>query len=231
MRIDLRIRASHTRAEIRVGAGAAGSKPLPTLLATGDSMMIGLDSFLGDELADVVSLNSDIHPGAGISNSRLDWVRLAATQASKYRPRITVILLGAAEGFPMITPAGTSVACCEQPWTDEYRRRLGEIVTSYERGGRGRVYWLTIPLPRQAQRRPITAVVNATIRAATAGVVGVTLVPLDRLFTPDGYRDVMRYRGHNVRVRDVDGLHLSLEGQAIAAREVASVIRATTRAR
>jgi hypothetical protein len=39
----------------------------------------------------------------------------------------------------------------------------------------------------------------------------------------------MRSRGRNVRVRDVDGLHLSLEGQAIAAREVASVIRATER--
>ena len=228
MRIDLGIRDNHTRAEIRVGSGAAGSRPLPTLLATGDSMMIGLDSFLGDELADVASLSSDIRAGAGISKPSLDWMRLAATQASRYRPRSTVVLLGAAEGFPMTTPAGASVACCAQPWIDEYRRRLGLIMTSYLRGGRGRVYWLTIP--RQAHGRPITAVVNATIRAAAAGVAGVTVVALDRLFTPDDYRDVMRYRGHNVRVRDVDGLHLSLQGQAIAAREVAGVIRATSRA-
>lgn len=79
------------------------------------------------------------------------------------------------------------------------------------------MYWLTIPLPRQAQRAPITAAINATIRAAAAGVAGVTVVLLDRLFTPDGYRDSMRYRGHTVRVRDVDGLHLSLQGQHAAA--------------
>jgi hypothetical protein len=102
-------------------------------------------------------------------------------------------------------------------------------MASYLRGGRSRLYWLTIPLPRQAERRPVTAAVNATITVAAAGVAGVTVVALDRLFTPDGYRDVMRYRGRNVRVRDVDGLHLSLEGQAIAAREVATVIRAAGR--
>jgi lysophospholipase L1-like esterase len=227
MRIDLRISGKHTRAQIRVGRGAAVDDPLPTLLATGDSMMIGLDSFLGDELADRVSLTSDIRAGAGISKSALDWVTLAASQAATHRPRDTVILLGAADGFPMTTPAGASVVCCEQPWVEEYRRRLAKIIGSYRRGGRGRVYWLTIPLPRQTERRPIVVAANVAIRAATAGVAGVTMIALDRLFTPDGYRDVMRYRGRNVRVRDVDGLHLSLEGQAIAAREVATVIRAT----
>jgi len=228
-RVDLRIRGSHTRAQVRVGAGAAVSKPLPTLLATGDSMMIGLDSFLGDELADRLSLSSDVHPGSGISKPGLDWLRLARAQASRYAPRDTVVLLGAAEGFAMTTPAGASVACCEQPWVDEYRRRLGVVMASYLRARGSHVYWLTIPLPRQPQRRPITAAVNAAIRAATAGVAGVTLVALDELFTPDGYHDVVRYRGRNVRVRDVDGLHLSPAGQAIAAREVASVIRRASR--
>jgi hypothetical protein len=227
-RIDLRIRGHHTRAEIRVGSGGAISKPLPTMLATGDSMMIGLDSFLGDELADVVSLSSDVRAGAGISNPGFDWLRLAEAQASTYRPRITVILLGVAEAFPMTTPAGATVPCCGgQPWVDEYRRRLTSIMHSYLRGGRGRVYWLTVPLPRQPQRLPTVLAVNAAIRATAAGVAGVTVVPLDRLFTPDGYRDVMRDRGHVVRVRDVDGLHLSIQGEAIAAREVASVIRRT----
>ncbi|MDX6678589.1 MAG: uncharacterized protein QOE31_2641, partial [Solirubrobacteraceae bacterium] len=183
-RVDLRIRGKHTRAQIRVGTNAAVNKPLPTLLATGDSMMIGLDSFLGDELADLVSLTSDVRAGTGISKSGLDWLRLAATQATRYRPRDTVILLGAAEGFPMTTPAGASVACCEQPWVEEYRRRLGKVMASYLRGGRGRVYWPTIPLPRQAERRLIVAAVNGAIRTATAGVPGVMLVALDRLFTP-----------------------------------------------
>jgi hypothetical protein len=98
-------------------------------------------------------------------------------------------------------------------------------MASYLRGGRGRLYWLTIPLPRQPQRLPIVVAVNAAIRATAAGMPGVTVVELDRLFTPDGYRDVMRDRGHNVRVRDVDGLHLSIQGEAIAGREVASIIR------
>jgi lysophospholipase L1-like esterase len=224
-RIDLRIRGMHVRGAIRVGAGGSAPRAVPALLATGDSMMLGLDSFLGDELAGTQDVRSDVRPGTGISRIASDWMKIAVAQASAQRPRTTVIMLGAADGFPMTTPGGASVVCCGRAWTAEYARRAGAMMRSYLRHGRGRVYWLTVPIPRQVERLPIILAVNAAIRHAAAGVAGVSVVGLDVLFTPHGYRDVVRYRGRDVRVRDVDGLHLSLQGQAIAAKAVARFIR------
>ncbi|MDX6678127.1 MAG: uncharacterized protein QOE31_2179 [Solirubrobacteraceae bacterium] len=227
-RIDLRVTGTHTRAAIRVGAGSPAPKPAPVLLATGDSMMFGLDSFLADELAGTVEVRSDVRPGTGISKLSSDWLRIASDQVSAQRPRITVIMLGAADGYPMTTPAGGSaVPCCGLPWMAEYARRARVMMRSYLRDGRGRVYWLTIPIPRQVERIPIVLAINGVIRRAAVGVAGVTVVPLDSLFTPHGYRDVVRYHGATVRVRDVDGLHLNLQGQAIAAKAIARIMRAT----
>jgi hypothetical protein len=48
---------------------------------------------------------------------------------------------------------------------------------------------------------------------------------MDLLFTPNGYREVMRYRGRDVHVREADGIHLNVAGTAIAARAVAQAIR------
>ena len=55
----------------------------------------------------------------------------------------------------------------------------------------------------------------------------VHVVRLDLLFTPNGYREVIRYRGRDVRVREPDGIHLTIAGAEIAAREVVKAIHAT----
>jgi hypothetical protein len=41
----------------------------------------------------------------------------------------------------------------------------------------------------------------------------------------DGYSDAIRYRGHSVRVRDDDGVHLNIPGQVIAAKLLAKLVR------
>lgn len=48
---------------------------------------------------------------------------------------------------------------------------------------------------------------------------------MDLIFTPDGYGDVIRYRGRDVDVRGVDGVHLNVAGTAIAAKVVARELR------
>jgi len=71
--------------------------------------------------------------------------------------------------------------------------------------------------------------VNAALRRADRQGDRVTLVPLNRVFTPRGrYRAVLRRRGRLVRVRQSDGVHLSVAGASIAA---GLVIRAIDRDR
>ena len=78
-RIELRVADQRVRAAIVVGARSTARKPLPTLLATGDSTMEGVDSFLSDDLAGAAHVTSDVRPGTSLSGP-LDWLALASTQ-------------------------------------------------------------------------------------------------------------------------------------------------------
>ena len=223
--VELRIREHRIRESLAVGAGVAAGAPVPRVLTTGDSMMQGIDSFLGDELGDSAKIRSDVHVGAAISRKAGEWEAIARAQMATVRPRITVISIGAAEGFPMTPPGGTEVTCCDESWVVEYSRRVRAMMTTYRRGGLGRVFWLTVPLPRLAARLPASTAVNDAIVRAGAGQPGVTVLRMDLLFSPSGYQDAIRYRGRRVRVREIDAIHLNVAGTAIAAQVVADAIR------
>ena len=98
------------------------------------------------------------------------------------------------------------------------------MMRSYGRQGRGRVIWLTLPAPRPGNHDLPFAAVNRAILGAAAGMSGVTVLRLDQLLTPSGYRDVIRYRGRDVRVREPDGIHLNISGTAIVATAIAKLI-------
>jgi hypothetical protein len=224
-RVELRVAGHRVRASIAVGVrGFAPKAAPPAVLVTGDSSMQGIDSFLADELGDAATVVSDVRPGAGISAANA-WWPIAKAQAARVRPRSTVISLGSNEGFPMRAADGASHACCDAAWIGEYERRVRKAMSFYAAGGRGRVYWLTIPAPRDERRVPIVAAVNTAILKAAAGFAGARALRMDLLFSPDGYRDVIRYEGHDVHVREPDGVHLDVAGTRIAAEAVARALR------
>jgi hypothetical protein len=99
------------------------------------------------------------------------------------------------------------------------------VMDIYARSGRARVLWLTSPLPRPERRVRSVIGANAAIVAAGAGLPNVTILRMDLVFTPNGYRDVIRYRGRDVAVRADDGVHLNVAGTAIAASIVAHALR------
>lgn len=192
------------------------------ILATGDSMIQIVDSFIRDR-SGAATVRSDARVSTGISKpALLDWRRHAREQASSVRPDVTVMFLGANDGFPM---AGAD--CCGAPWIAEYARRARAMMRSYARGGRARVYWLLLPAPRGGLFRETFPAVNAALRQAAAGLEDdVRLIELDEVFTPGGrYRSTMRIDGKRVRVRQSDGVHLNTAGAKLAARLVVGAIR------
>ena len=221
-RVELRIRGHRVRRTIAVGEGSSSAPP-PTVLATGDSMMQGVDSFLADELGDGATVRSDIRPGTGISKPGGPWATLPARQVRRLHPSATVIAIGAVDGFPLPAPDGSSVQCCAAGWVAAYTQRVRAMMVTYRRKGRGRVIWLTLPIPKGP--RAVADAVNLSILDAAVGLKRVTVLRMDELFTPDGFRDVMPYRGREVRVRAADGIHLNVAGEAIAARVVAAELR------
>lgn len=231
-RVELRVRGHRVRRYVAVGGDTkVRTVALPSVLATGDSTMQGIDSYLSDELVDDAVLRSDVRLGSAISRGSF-WTTHAARQTRRLRQRVSVMSVGAAfDGFALAPPAGgPSVECCDEPWVALYAARVRAIMRTYLRRGRARVFWLTPPLPRDPVRLKITTAISAAIERAAAGLAGVKVVRVDRLFAPSGtYTEVIRHRGRDVRVRDSDGVHLNISGTAIMAQLLAPEIRRAIR--
>lgn len=196
-------------------------RPLHTLLVTGDSLSTPLDIELAQRLdGSGVDVIRDPHLATGISKTDLvDWGRLSATQVQDDHPDAVVVFIGANEGFPMPGPGGKDVSCCGPDWAAIYAERVRQMMETYRQGGRARVYWLTVPTPRDSARQPIERAVNAAIGVAAQPFAAWTRVlDMVSIFTPgDRYRDSMPIDGEPTIVREADGIHLNDAGSSVAA--------------
>jgi hypothetical protein len=239
---DLRLAQGQVRAAVRVRPVRAGRHPVTVtlagsvtrrvlivrpaslrlrVLATGDSMIQIVDGDLQRRLTGTgpITVRSDAHISTGISKRfMLDWVAHARATARGVRPDVTVMFLGANDGFPMGTPSGATAPCCDAAWVREYARRARKMMRSYARNGSGTVYWLLLPVPRSQSFARVFRPVNRALRSAARSFPGVVhLVDLARTFTPGGkFRQTMIWHGRRVSVRQADGVHLSVAGASIA---------------
>ena len=97
------------------------------------------------------------------------------------------------------------------------------MMDTYRQGGRARVYWLTVPTPRDSVRQPIERAVNAGDRRSPRSRTrpGRAIIDTVPIFTPgDRYRDSMTVDGEPTIVRESDGIHLNEAGSSIAADAV-----------
>jgi lysophospholipase L1-like esterase len=202
----------------------AAKRPLRRVLVTGDSLAQPLDAELARRLSrDGVKVDRDAHLGTGISKTIIvDWGKLSAQQAESKKPDAVVFFLGANEGFPMPGPGGRQVECCGPGWAAVYATRARQMMDNYRRGGAAKVYWLTLPAPRDPDRQDIARSVNAAIVAAAAPYrAQVRVLDTQPTFTPGGrYRDAI---GGKI-VRESDGIHLNEAGAQIEAGQVLTAL-------
>jgi lysophospholipase L1-like esterase len=210
-----------------LGTPAPPRRALHTLLVTGDSLSTPLDIQMARGLARAgVRVLREPHLGTGISKTDLvDWGRLSTSQVRADRPDAVVVFIGANEGFPMPGPSGRPVACCGPDWAAAYANRVRQVMHTY--GGSGaRVYWLTVPAPREPARQRIERVVNAAVTvAAEPWRTSVHLIDSVPIFTPGGrYRDAMPVGGRQTLVRESDGIHLNNAGSSVLATVVLAAL-------
>lgn len=204
---------------------------LKTLLVTGDSLAQPLDVQLARKLAgDGVVTKRDAHLGTGISKTDIvDWGLLSGKQVKDAEPDAVVMFMGANEGFPF--PGGSGgkdIACCGPEWAVTYATRARSMMNTYRRDGDARVYWLTLPMPRDPDRQKTARAVNAAIAVAAQPFASqVRVLDLTDVFTPGGtYRASMDVDGRNTLVRRQDGIHLNDAGAGVALKIVEARIRA-----
>ena len=105
------------------------------------------------------------------------------------------------------------------------------MIETYRQGGRARVYWLTVPAPRDSGRARISRAVNAAIGVAAEPYrAQARVLDMAALFTPGfRYRDAMDVGGRRALVREPDGIHLNARGAAVAADAVIEALAARLR--
>jgi uncharacterized protein len=120
------------------------------------------------------------------------------------------------------------VQCCGVDWAAVYANRVRQMMSTYRRGGAARVYWITVPTPRDPKRLPIERSVNAAIGvAAQPWRAQVDVVDTIPIFTPgDRYRDAMPIDGVDTLVRESDGIHLNQRGASLLADVMLERLRA-----
>ena len=121
-------------------------------------------------------------------------------------------------------PDGATHACCDAAWSVELAARMRATMLTYARRGRGRVFVLTIAAPRDPKRAAVTSTVNEALVRAADGLADVSVLRMDVLFSPQGFRQTMPYDGKEVDVREPDGTHLNVAGTRIEARVVAQAL-------
>jgi len=192
-------------------------------LVTGDSMMYVAEKQMQRELgAWGASVHADTRVGSGITKPFLmDWLYYARRQAELVAPTATVVFLGAGDVYD-IRVGRRTVRWGTRAWREAYARRVYAMVRSYLRGGRGRVYWLTLPVPRDRRLAAVFRTIDAAIaRAVRRAGPRARVVDLRPVFTPRRrYRHRMRVDGELRVVRQADGVHLSPVGARVAARIV-----------
>ena len=210
-----------------LGATPPPKRALKTLLVTGDSLSQPLDQDLARRLTGSVDVIRDPHLGTGISNTTIaDWGKLSVAQVKKHHPNAIVVFIGANEGFPMKGPDGRQVQCCGAGYAAIYASRVRQMMNTYRQAGAARVYWLTLPTPRDSDRQKIARTVNAAIAvAAEPWRSQVRVVDTVPIFTPGfRYRDAMDIDGQEKIVRESDGIHLNQTGSNLLADTLIPII-------
>ena len=126
--------------------------------------MQGIDSHLADELGDGASVRSDLDPGTGLVEPGGPCEARGRFQTRVVKQDATVISIGAADGFALRAYDGTVHQCCDEAWIAEYSGRARARRCRRTCGGRERLVWLTLPIPR-GERPFAAAAINTAIAA------------------------------------------------------------------
>ena len=196
----------------------------------GDSEMQILDDFIAANLRPHgATAASDARQSTGLTDSFIyNWQTAARHQAATFRPDVSIVIIGANDGFSTPGPHGVRETCCGPAWSAGYSTLAAEMMRTLLRGNAGRVYWVVLPTPRPPNFQSVFDGVNSGIKAAAAKFPGrVGLIDANAFFTPGNrYRDFMSYHGSGFTIHEADGIHLGVAADHVLAGLILARLRA-----
>jgi hypothetical protein len=196
---------------------AQPAQPIYVLVA-GDSMAEPLGYELRDVSADegLVRVRVEFRISSGLSRpDYFDWPAHMAAVIAEFTPDFVVWHSGGNDAQNLQTPEGVA-AVASPEWAAEYGRRVAQLMdVSTARGTR--MYWLGLPPIRDEPGQGAAQAINAAAARAAASRALVTYLDLAPMFAGHDGAFAMFANGADgqpVKVRQEDGVHLSVEGTA-----------------
>lgn len=157
-----------------------------------------------------------------------DWpARLHAVLSRTPKPEVVIVLFGANDVQPIMTPSGPARPG-SPPWLAEYRRRVAATMSMLSSSGVA-IYWVGQPLMRSAYFTKRIGELDAIYASEAARHANVTFID-SRPVLADAHGRYSAYLpgsdGRPVLVRAPDGVHLTEAGGDRLAAAVLKVIDA-----
>lgn len=194
------------------------------VLVTGDS----LSSFLGQQVIELTAKTKRVvgkistHDGTGLARPDVfDWARGARTAVAQANPDVVIVALGANDDQGIALPGPRALQVGGKEWAQEYSRRAEVVMKIMIGKGHRRIYWMGLPVVREAKMDRDYRALNGALKTAASHVPGVTYVDTRTISQVHGkFSDYLYDSGRRILARQPDGIHFTYEGSKIPAEKV-----------
>lgn len=198
-------------------------KPLRVLI-TGDS----LSQYLGQQFIQLTAHSKKVvgkiavRNGTGLARPDIfDWAKGARTAVSQARPDVVIVALGANDDQGIALPGPRALQVGGNEWAQEYSRRAEVVMKILLGKGQRRVYWMGLPVVRDAKMDREYRALNEALKTAASHVPGVRYVDTRAVSLLHGkFSDYLYDSGKRILARQPDGIHFTYEGSKIPAEKV-----------
>ena len=194
------------------------AEPLKLLVA-GDSMTEFMGPSLYRAAGTKVTGATETKYGTGLVRPDFfDWALYAQQLVKGQNPEAVVVMMGGNDGQGITLANGQVLRDGTQEWAKEYRRRIEVVMRIFSNGGKTRVYWVSMPVPRSQQLAVDYQLIDTGIKDAAAAVPGATYIDIAGPLSNNGqYSDYIQVDGRTILARTRDGIHMSQDGANYAA--------------
>ena len=187
----------------------------------GDSIMGQISGGLGRLLQHDprVRITADVRVSTGLARPDvLDWPTHLDQQLPAIGAEVVLLSFGGNDDQDMQSPEGVHLVYLTPEWQAEYARRVALAMDVAAQGDRT-VIWLGLPAEEPDRLNGAKDVMNAIAREQADLRPRVAYLDVGAVLTPTGaYSDVVvNPDGSTTRVREADGVHLSVAGGDVLA--------------
>lgn len=180
----------------------------------GDSLMIPVGpAVLARFDGEPVELTEGYKSATGLARPDvLNWPAKLRADLAEDDADVVVLGFGGNDAQPMQGPDGPLTSGSPE-WGAEYQRRVAQVFDAVDRPGRT-VYWLSLPVTTAANIERAAPYMRQAVRSEAAARSWAHYVDTRRLLSPGGRFTAYLPNGSGgqVKVREDDGVHLTLAG-------------------